>query len=547
MSAFGEGSHAYCPDILREGHMVQEFLLPKGGAVSALYLRTPHGKVEISGHTILLNKGLRISTNTYFNSFYEDYWHKYTSLKDARLVLQFRGSVHVEVFRDTGETGCHKVKEKSVASSGGVVSLKLPVFAVRRTGRIFISLFAEEDSEIYYMGIRTDDPPVRKAKLTFGICTYNREEYLFNNLSRLSRYPDFDNNIAKIIIVNQGEAFRHPGLKALISQNPLIQCVTQDNMGGCGGFTRTIYESLNIAEANYHVLMDDDIQIDPGIITNLSAFIAYLNNEIVVGGHMLDLLKPWLLHEAGTMLMENAKTAQLHRNIDLRGPDSLAPFNCALEDDYAAWWFCAVPMKHLRAAGYPAPIFIRGDDIEYGVRLQKIGVPTVGLPGIAVWHEPFYAKKSKWKTYYHFRNRLIMASVYKGRFKMLEPTYFLWIMLKYMAVNNYQKAALIQMALHDFMKGPKLFESETSMQIHERVLRVNNKYKQKIVEKKAGEIYLLRGHKPKLLTALFSRCFQTSFAYRKDLHKVALAWNRQIHRFRREDWWEKYFNRTDRQ
>ena len=40
-----------------------------------------------------------------------------------------------------------------------------------------------------------------------------------------------------------------------------------------------------------------------------------------------------------------------------------------------------------RAIGLPAPVFIRGDDFEYGQRLARAGVPTVTLPGIAVWHD----------------------------------------------------------------------------------------------------------------------------------------------------------------
>ena len=42
--------------------------------------------------------------------------------------------------------------------------------------------------------------------------------------------------------------------------------------------------------------------------------------------------------------------------------------------------------------GLPLPVFIRGDDVEYGLRLYMRGVDTIVMPGIAVWHEPFYLK-----------------------------------------------------------------------------------------------------------------------------------------------------------
>ena len=55
-------------------------------------------------------------------------------------------------------------------------------------------------------------------------------------------------------------------------------------------------------------------------------------------------------------------------------------------------------------------MFIRGDDMEYGARLASRGVPTVSLPPVAVWHEPFYAKPPGWQLHYDLRNRLTFAA-----------------------------------------------------------------------------------------------------------------------------------------
>ena len=464
-------------DNLIDTHVVQDIMLSGQKAVSDLYLRFLHGSVEERKKSLLLKKGTKISTNTYFNSFYEDYWNKYAALDDLKFVVQFRGRLFIEAFRDTKNNGCNRIEWKEVKSNGvSIKSVKLPVFEVGQMGRIFVDITAEDDSEIYYMGLRTQSAPSRKPVLTFGICTFNREDYLYRNLSKLVEYPDHGKTIAKIIVVNQGMEFAHPRLLELIEKNPLIHCIKQGNLGGCGGFTRTMYEALRIEEANYHVMMDDDVQIDPRIISNLGALISFLSKEIVVGGHMLDLLRPWVLYEAGAMVRENTRITPLHHNIDLRGVDSLIPFNSASDVDYNAWWFCAIPKKYLTVANYPAPIFIRGDDMEYGLRLQKLGVATVAMPGIAVWHEPFYVKAGGWQTYYDFRNRFILASAYPERFRLETPSFMLLIMMKALAVHDYQEAALIQMAVEDFLKGPALFDEESSVKIHERVAALNKRF-----------------------------------------------------------------------
>jgi galactofuranosylgalactofuranosylrhamnosyl-N-acetylglucosaminyl-diphospho-decaprenol beta-1,5/1,6-galactofuranosyltransferase len=114
--------------------------------------------------------------------------------------------------------------------------------------------------------------------------------------------------------------------------------------------------------------------------------------------------------------------------------------------------------------------------MEYGLRLQKLGVATVAMPGIAVWHEPFYVKAGGWQTYYDFRNRFILASAYPERFRLETPSFMLLIMMKALAVHDYQEAALIQMAVEDFLKGPALFDEESSVKIHERVAALNKRF-----------------------------------------------------------------------
>jgi galactofuranosylgalactofuranosylrhamnosyl-N-acetylglucosaminyl-diphospho-decaprenol beta-1,5/1,6-galactofuranosyltransferase len=297
--------------------------------------------------------------------------------------------VNIEIFRDTGNNGCRKIKRKAVASRDiGVRSVELPVFEVGKAGRVFMDIIAEEDSEIYYMGIRTDNPPVREPGLSFGICACNHEENLLESLRELVECPEDEINIARIIVVNQGPDFKLPGLKELIAENDLIRYISREKSAGCMGFARTIYESLDTDKAAYHILMRDDVHIDRRILRNLSAFMAYLTGDVVIGGHTLDLLKPWFLYAEDAGGPEHTGGTPLQRNADLRRIDSLRQFSSSGGATLASWWFCAVPQKYLLLAGNFLPVSDRGDNLEFVTRLEKMGVITMGMPGIAVWRKP---------------------------------------------------------------------------------------------------------------------------------------------------------------
>ena len=75
------------------------------------------------------------------------------------------------------------------------------------------------------------------------------------------------------------------------------------------------------------------------------------------------------------------------------------------------WWMCLMPVAVLREVGLSLPFFIKWDDAEYGLRARAHGVPTVSLPGAAVWHVPWTDKDDAvdWQAYYHARNRVVAA------------------------------------------------------------------------------------------------------------------------------------------
>lgn len=80
--------------------------------------------------------------------------------------------------------------------------------------------------------------------------------------------------------------------------------------------------------------------------------------------------------------------------------------------EYNGWWFCCIPLaEHFR--GFPLPVFIHGDDIEYGLRFNK---KIMTMNGIGVWHDAFDNRKASSMEYYDMRNTLITCAIHHPNF-----------------------------------------------------------------------------------------------------------------------------------
>ncbi|MEE3099231.1 MAG: hypothetical protein VX463_05615 [Pseudomonadota bacterium] len=122
--------------------------------------------------------------------------------------------------------------------------------------------------------------------------------------------------------------------------------------------------------------------------------------------------------------------------------------------DFNGWWFFAVPRDAARAAGPPAPVFLRGDDTDYARRLAAAGAPTAAPPGLGVWHEPFYAKATSWQHYYDLRNRLGWCAAHGGTEGMPGALDLLERLWTPALSGDHACAAWRMAALRDFLDGP---------------------------------------------------------------------------------------------
>ena len=114
------------------------------------------------------------------------------------------------------------------------------------------------------------------------------------------------------------------------------------------------------------------------------------------------------------------------------------------------------------------PIFIRGDDIEYGLRNMK---HLILLNGICVWHEPFENKYSSFLFYYIMRNRLIDNALHN----MVMTKKYLKYTLKRQVYDEirlyrYKNAHLIMRGVEDYFKGYDWLAKQDGEQLHKSVM-----------------------------------------------------------------------------
>ncbi len=407
-------------------------------------------------------QGVTVSFDTYFNALFERHWRLYTRAGALALSLQVEGRAVVRVWRRSPDTGRTLLHEQEVAGPARIV---LPMDAphYRQAGLLWFDLTALGGPAALrsasWSTPGTGQPP---ARLGVVICTFNREPELAAVLAAIAGAEDLETAVARVIVVNQGRPglATRPVLCAAARLGPRLRIVEQANLGGAGGFGRGLLETLDDPAVTHACLLDDDVRVEPESLRRMAAFFTLAQDGLALGGHMLDSVRPTSLYEAGAVVLPNWAPKPLHHGLDLLEPESLDALLDPGAMHFNGWWMFGFPKRWVERVGMPLPCFIRGDDIEFGMRLHEAGLPTVPLPGVAVWHEPFYLKIGGWQLYYETRNALACAALH-GDFA---PNRVAVLLLKRLLIQlltyRYYNAALIVRAMEDGLRGPALLDGD---------------------------------------------------------------------------------------
>lgn len=461
---------------------LQKILWPQVGICTepAMYMRL-HGAVR-SGKIVTFRQGDTASFDTYFNTFSIDKWHEYTTVKDISLQLCLQGRFKVQltawIYENDAAHGLVLAEEEVRCQEKGTVQFAYPAAA---QGLLSFTLTALDDAAFYGGAYKTcvEEKDFQYTKLALDICTFRRETFVLQNLKRITEdvleNPDSPlKDHLEVFVSDNGQTLSADSLK-----HRAIHLAANRNVGGAGGFTRGMMEILKANDENagftHAILMDDDIVFDTDILYRTYMLLSLRNEryqDAFLGGAMLRLDRPW--HQVENGAAWNAGKLVSHKaNYNMTEIAHCAMNEKREHHQYNAWWYCAIPMEVIRKDNLPLPIFIRGDDVEYGLRNCK---KLMTLNGICVWHEPFESKYSSSMYYYILRNQCIDNALHcpaygKEELKKDLKEQVLGELHRY----RYKNADLLIRGVRDFLKGIDWLKTTDGERLHKEVMQYGYK------------------------------------------------------------------------
>ncbi len=429
----------------------------------------------------VISEGRRVSFATYFNAFPASYWRRWTSVDSVTLRIRVAGESTIVLYRSTAKGFSHPVETITVQSDEPeTIERTLPLAPFIDGGWYWFDIVAGPHGttliEADWLALTE---PATPGRVSIGITTFNRPEYMLDGLRTLGEATEVHDLLDKVYVVDQGtnRVRNEPGFAdAAKKLGDHLQIVEQGNIGGSGGFARSMDETVRAGRSDYVLLMDDDVKLDPEGILRAATFADLARRPTIVGGHMFSMYDRSLLHAYAEAIAPykwwwgiapNTKGRHDFARRNLRNTPWL---HRRADSDYNGWWMCLIPTTIIREIGLALPVFIKWDDAEYGVRARAHGYPTVSLPGVASWQVPWDDKDDArdWQAYYHLRNRLVTALLHSpephGGSLLSES---LERQLQSLLSMQYSTAALRLLAIEDVLSGPDHLHREIGTKLKE--------------------------------------------------------------------------------
>ncbi|ANT63807.1 hypothetical protein AYJ57_25370 (plasmid) [Salipiger sp. CCB-MM3] len=277
----------------------------------------------------------------------------------------------------------------------------------------------------------------RAGRVVAVVVTYNRLEKLQVTLARLLQSPL--EVLQAILVVDNASTDETAAW--LAGQNDLRLTIhrCETNTGGAGGFETGMRLAVDYFDPDWVLVMDDDGRPEPGTLELFHAedracAEAWAAAVYHPDGRICDMNRPWLnpFWHHGVFL----------RTIFGKGRDG---FHLGREE-YEAGRCCDIDGTSFvglfvsRAAiargGYPdGSLFIYGDDVLYTLGITKAGGRIVFDPTLRFEHDFSSMTEADrrfsplWKSYYHYRNLLMVYRLVSGPFFVfvLPAVTFKWL------------------------------------------------------------------------------------------------------------------------
>lgn len=424
------------------------------------------GDVIVEGrHSATVPVGRSVSFGSYFNAFPAAYWRRHTAVRMVTLQLMLAGDGAVTVWRSDSEGRARRERHDVVAGEM-TLRMDLPLAGFEKGGCYWFDLAAGSGPLSLREASWSAELPGTRETTTIAMATFNRPADCLRHLASLASDTHLAEVVDRIIVVDQGTELvaDQPGFGEVHDAlDERLVLVRQQNLGGSGGFSRGMLEGLERAESDGVLLLDDDAISEPEAIFRAVRFADAASRPIIVGGGMLHIDARTVLYTQSEQWDKRIGWTRLDRpgayDHDFAStPFRDAPYFHSLQrSDYNGWWMCLIPLSLLRERGLALPVFLKGDDVEFGLRAREHGVETVSPPGIALWHLGWGGKAPtrSWEAYFLHRNRIITELLHTPHRRPTAMVVHSFLGdMKPLLTLQYSAVRLRAQAVQDVFRGP---------------------------------------------------------------------------------------------
>ena len=439
----------------------------------------------------LYDKG-RFDFTTYFNSLSVMKLRRYTSATKFFLHLEVKGAActYCQTVADSFSAHPKRLEDTAIALAASDEWQSIDVEIVASDEIVLTGFELVCDGPVYIAnGSYSVEVPgeLRDCELALATTTFKKEAFIEHNIGLIRKeILESDDEIARhftMHVIDNGRTLdveRLAGGAITISPN--------DNVGGAGGFTRGMIEAMEQTPRATHVLlMDDDVAVSPESIKRTYNLIRMLNDEYAeafISGAMLNYEvgdEQWedtgFMTKQGTFApakppLRFSKFEDLVYNEVFSIPKEIVK----LDQRYAAWWYCCIPVSVIEKNGLPLSVFVRCDDAEYGVRCKP---RIVTMNSLCIWHLSFHVRYNAAVERYQTTRNTMIAQATTG---FAPKSDFMYEMHNNIRLElkkfGYANAELVLDAFEDFMKGPDFFSTPG---VAEETFMRANRNKEKLV------------------------------------------------------------------
>lgn len=389
-------------------NILQNFIYPQNLDVGSKekYLRV-EGGVYFENGILEMTKFSNVEFDTYYNAFSVPLWQQKVGIDRIFFQISGQGKVKIELYhlKKNEAVEVKEVKMVDLTEQSQIVFDFSITNEFEYSGLIYPKVIAMEDVTITAMNWKTKDVIRRQVKLGISITHFDRKAYIIPAIKRIKGNllddTEWHEKIDFVVIDNSQNITEDEALG--------IKVIPNENTGGSGGFTRGLLYYKNETDATHVLFMDDDASLEVESIKRAYTILEYAEKEnSTVGAALFYEETPNLLIERGARLHERHTWRPKFHDQDVLEVKNILEEEMNEEpDDYAAWWFCAFPIKY--AEKLSLPYFVRADDVSFGA-LNDLNL--IYANGIACMGENFAYKVSPMTIYLDMRNKLIAHTLF---------------------------------------------------------------------------------------------------------------------------------------